>query len=86
MALVRTMLLSIQPLLTAINEYIDDHTDEEGDSEYTFTTEQTIKNVNENEQPGDIFFDDLHAGDIEAVYKTPIEAPIIIKSVKVTKY
>ena len=75
-----------QPLLTAINEYIDDHTDEEGDSEYTFTTEHTIKNVNENEQPGDIFFDDLHAGDIEAVYKTPIEAPIIIKSVKVTKY
>ena len=74
------------PLVTAISDYIAEHTDSEGDGDYSFTTEWQVKNVNENEQPGDVTFDDLHKGDIGATYNAPLEAPIIIQSVKVTKY
>ncbi|MDE5897474.1 MAG: hypothetical protein K2H43_06655 [Clostridia bacterium] len=75
-----------QPLLDAITEYISDHTDEDSDSDYSFTTERTIRNVNENEQPDDPDFAELRRGDIEATYNVPVEEPIVIKSVKVKKY
>ena len=75
-----------QPLLDAISAYIDEHSDDESETEYAFTEEQLIPNVNTLEQGDDPDFETLRRGNIEATYKTPIEAPIIIKSVKVTKY
>ncbi len=76
----------LQPMITAINEYISDHKDDDDDSEYSFTTEQRIANVNANEQTGDADFEELRRGNIEVTYQTPMEEPIVIKSVKVNKY
>lgn len=75
-----------QPLVDAINEYVSDRTDDEGESDYSFTTERTIQRINENEQGDDPDFEELRRGDVEATYKVPLETPIYIRSVKVTKY
>lgn len=75
-----------QPLLDAISDYVTDHTDEEAEEEYSFTEEQTISNVNRFEQGDDPDFSELRLGDIGATYNTPIDAPIVIKKIKVNKY
>lgn len=75
-----------QPLVDAINEYIADHTPEGEDSEYSFTTERTVQRINEKEQGDDPDFEELRRGDVEANYDVPLEAPIYVRSVKVTKY
>ncbi|MDE6676948.1 MAG: peptidylprolyl isomerase [Clostridia bacterium] len=74
----------LQALLDAIEDYKtaqipEDETEE--DTDYSFTEEIAIENVNEYEP-----FDDLKYGDVTATYNTPVEMPIIIKSVKVNKY
>ncbi len=71
-------------LLKAITDYISDHTDEEaaeGEETFSFTTLQENIKLNANDP-----FEDISKGDQTATYETPITAPILIKSVKVTKY
>lgn len=76
-----------QPLVDAINEFIEERTDaESGEETYSFTTEKHVANVNEYEHAGDPDFEDLYKSDVEATYKVPLDKPIVIKSVKVTKY
>lgn len=71
-------------LLQAILDYIDKHTtdteDENEETAYSFTESQTM-NLNENEP-----FPELATAGLDATFKTPMATPIIIKSVKVTKY
>lgn len=74
-------------LLKAIRDYISEHTsDEDGEDEetaYSFTEEQ-VKELNRYEP-----FPELATAGLdnsETPFATPMSAPIIIKSVKVTKY
>lgn len=75
-----------QELLDAIEEYKEKQTAED----YSFTDNQQIQNVNELEQVGDADFQELRGSKIPANngdgYETPVEMPVIIKSVKVNKY
>ena len=74
------------PLVNAISKFISDRSGE-GNDEYSFTTTQSIKNVNEFEQPGDADFESLRYGKIDAEYQTPMgDSAITIRSVKVKKY
>ena len=75
-----------RPLIDAINEYVSDRTPEGEDSEYSFTAERIMQRINELEQGDDPDFEELRRGDVEATYNVPLEAPIYIRSVKVTKY
>lgn len=67
-------------LLKAIREYISDHSDDATDEEYAFTTEKT-KKIN-----GFEVFEEVSKEGREQTFNAPVEAPIIVKSVKVTKY
>ena len=67
-------------LLKAIQDYIADHSDDEADDGYSFTAEKTEK-INTYE-----VFEEVSKEGREQTFKTPVEAPIIVKSVKVTKY
>ncbi len=64
-------------LLQAIRDYISERADDEN---YAFAPERTEK-INTFEP-----FEEVRKGGLTAVYETPVEQPIIIKSVKVTKY
>lgn len=75
-----------QKLLDAINDYITEHDSDEAENEFSFTEDKLVTNVNELEQGDDSDFDDLRRGNLEVTYKTPVDEPIIIKSVKVNKY
>ena len=64
-------------LLAAINAYIgEDHEDD-----FSFTTTQENVVLNQYDK-----FEDIRKGAWTATYETPIDMPIVIKSVKVTKY
>lgn len=65
-------------LLAAISEY-ESTLDEE--AEETFTTTQDPYRLNRYD-----FFEDIRKGDEEAEFETPVDMPIIIKSVVVNKY
>ena len=73
-------------LLAAIRDYIDANssntsTDEEGEEiAYSFTETQTVK-LNRYDP-----YEELRSGDLEEDFATPMLMPIVIKSVKVTKY
>lgn len=75
-----------QKLLNAINDYKETQTAED----YSFTDTQEIANVNELEQGEDPDFQELRGSKIPANdgdgYKTPIDKPVIIKTIKVNKY
>ena len=71
----------LQALLDAVKSYQESQQPEDESEDYSFTEEKSVDNVNEFEQ-----FEDLRYGDISATYQTPVEKPIIISSVKVTKY
>lgn len=62
-------------LLAAIKEY-----EESLAEDISFAEENTVR-LNKYEP-----FEDLRKGDIDATFRTPIDKPIIVKSVKVTKY
>lgn len=70
----------LQDLLDAINDYIDEHEDNETDEDYSFTEEVSVR-LNEYEP-----FESISKAGLDATYNTPVEMPIIIKSVKVNKY
>ncbi len=74
-------------LLKAIADYIDEHRsdveDEEGASEYSFTEEQVVTLNRYEPFPG---LATAGLDNSENPFATPMSAPIIIKSVKVTKY
>ena len=65
-------------LLAAISEY-ESTLDEE--AEETFTMTQDPYRLNRYD-----FFEDIRKGDEEAEFETPVDMPIYIKSVEVTKY
>ena len=66
-------------LLQAIADYIDAHTDEANEFSVTETQEDVKLNAYEP-------FADIVAANVTADFETPIDMPIIVKSVKVTKY
>lgn len=68
-------------LLKAINDYIAERTDEEEDGSFSFTTTQENVKLNQNDP-----FEDIRKGGWTTSFETPLTAPIIVKSVKVTKY
>ncbi len=71
-------------LLKAINNYISDHTPDEtaeGEEPYSFTTVQEGIRLNQYDP-----FEDIRKGDRTQDFETPIMAPILVKSVRVTKY
>ena len=77
----------LQPLVDAIKDFIEDKADSDSEEEtYSFTTEKTFQNINELEHADDPDFEDLYKSYVEATYKVPLDKPIIIKSIKVTKY
>ena len=63
-------------LLNAISEYQDSL-----EEDTTFTEEKIDRQLCQYEP-----FEELRKGALEATYQTPVDRPIIIKSVKVTKY
>ena len=65
-------------LLKAISDYIDAH---KTDDEYSFT--ETQENVRLNKYDP---FADIRRGDVTATFETPVSEPILIRSVRVTKY
>ena len=67
-------------LLKAIQDYIADHTDDETEESFVFAPE-TTKKINTYE-----IFEEVSKEGREQTFETPIETPIIVKSVKVTKY
>lgn len=67
-------------LLKAIQDYIDERTDDTSDDSYSFTTEKTAK-INRYDP-----FEDVRKEGREETFNTPADVPVIVKSVKVTKY
>ncbi len=65
-------------LLLAISDYIGEHSEED---EFSFTTTQENVPLNQYEP-----FESVRKSAYTATFETPIEMPILIKSVKVTKY
>lgn len=67
-------------LLKAVQDYIAERTDETTDEAYSFTTEKTVK-INRYDP-----FEDVRKEGREEDFQTPVDMPIVIKSVKVNKY
>lgn len=65
-------------LLQAITDYIDKQTEINEDYSFTVSNEMALNKYE--------FFDDVKKGDKKATFETPTLMPIIIRSVKVTKY
>ncbi len=65
-------------LLKAITDYCDQHTDDEN---FSFTTEQADVKINTYEP-----FEEVRKEGRTTTYSTPLTMPIVIKTVKVTKY
>lgn len=72
----------LQALLNAIKAYIDQQTTGE-DEQYSFTEELAISQKEYNQyDPIEV----VRKTDYDTKYHTPIDQPIMVKSVKVTKY
>lgn len=68
----------LKAFIEAIDAYKSEHG--EDDTDYSFTEDVTVRYTNYDPVT------EVRASTISATYHTPIEAPIVIKSVKVDKY
>ena len=77
----------MKPLVDAVTAYIgdlvDDEATEENEASFTRDIEWILDTL---DHPGDPFFESVRKGAIRETFQTPIDEPILIRSVRVNKY